>query len=210
MLILFPPKDMDTLKSTIKMIWDSIPKKICENIIEHIKYRWELCIKYRGRRLDKELLSKIPKVNKDFKWNIKNPTIDGIRVSYNDQFLLRLKRKHIREKTKELLKQKKLEKEAKKKLDKILKLKPKEYKQISETEKREIKMAYEYEKAKREVCEEDITKLEGMAALDYLAIISEETKQKLIGLCLDRELELNDEETKEDENEEMELEENEI
>ena len=49
-----------------------------------------------------------------------------------------------------------------------------------------------------------------MAALDYLAIISEETKQKLIGLCLDRELELNDEETKEDENEEMELEENEI
>ena len=49
-----------------------------------------------------------------------------------------------------------------------------------------------------------------MATLDYLAIISEETKQKFIGLCLDRELELNDEETKEDENEEMELEENEI
>ena len=73
-----PPKDMDTLKSTIKMIWDSIPKKICENIIEHIKYRWDLCIKCKGRRLDKELLSKIPKVNKDFKWNIKNPIIDGI------------------------------------------------------------------------------------------------------------------------------------
>ena len=55
-----------------------------------------------------------------------------------------------------------------------------------------------------------ITKLEGMAALDYLAIISEETKQKLIGLCLDRKLELNDKESIEDENEEMELEENEI
>ena len=210
MLILFPPKDMDTLKSTIKMIWDSIPKEICENIIEHIKHRWDLCIKYRGRRLDKELLRKIPKVNKDFKWNLKNPTIDGIRVSYNDQFLLRLKRKHIREKTKELIGQKKLEKEAKKKYDKILKLKPKEYKQISEEEKRRIKMDYEYEKAKREVFEEDITKLEGMAALDYLSIISEETKQKLIGLCLDRELELNDEETRGDENEEMELEENEF
>ena len=71
-------------------------------------------------------------------------------------------------------------------------------------------MAYEYEKAKRELYEEDIRKLEGMAALDYLIIISEETKQKLIGLYLDKELELNDEETKEDENEEMELEENEL
>ena len=49
-----------------------------------------------------------------------------------------------------------------------------------------------------------------MTALDYLAIISEETKQKLIILCLEREIELNDEETKEDENEEMELEDNEI
>ena len=78
MLILFPPKVMDTLKSTIKMILDSIPKKICENIIEPIKYLWDLCIKYMGRRLDKGLLSKISKVNKDFKWNIKNQTIDGI------------------------------------------------------------------------------------------------------------------------------------
>ena len=72
------------------------------------------------------------------------------------------------------------------------------------------KNAYEYEKAEREVLQEDISILEGIAALDYLVIISEETKHKHIGLCLDRELELNDEETKEDENEEMELEENEI
>ena len=36
MLIFFPPKDMNRLKATIKMIWDSIPKQICENIIEHI------------------------------------------------------------------------------------------------------------------------------------------------------------------------------
>ena len=56
---------MNSLKTTIKMIWDSIPKQICENIIEHIKHRWELCLKYKGRRLDKELLRKIPKVKKE-------------------------------------------------------------------------------------------------------------------------------------------------
>ena len=56
MLILFPAKDMDSLKKHIKVIWDLIPKAICQNIIEHIKYRWELCIKYNGRRIDKELL----------------------------------------------------------------------------------------------------------------------------------------------------------
>ena len=39
MLILFPPKDINSLKTTIKMIWDSIPKQICKNIIEHMKYR---------------------------------------------------------------------------------------------------------------------------------------------------------------------------
>ena len=201
MLILFPPKDINDLKSSIKMIWESIPKTICQNIIEHLKYRWDLCIKYKGRRLDKELLRKIPKIKKNFKWKIKNPTIDGIRVSYNDQFLLRLKRKNIKDKTKELSKQKKVEKEAKKKLDKILRLKPKEYKQISEKEKKEIKMAYEYEKAKTEVYEDDIKKMEKMSALDYLSIISEETKEKLIGLCLDRELEFLDDDTRFDDEE---------
>ena len=90
MLIFFPPKDMNSLKTTIKMIWDSIPKQICENIIEHIKHRWELCLKYKGRRLNKELLRKIPKIKKDFKWRMKPPVINGIRVSYNDKFVLRL------------------------------------------------------------------------------------------------------------------------
>ena len=58
MMILFPPKTMSGLKRIIKMVWDSIPRSICENIIEHMKYRWALCIKYKGRRLDKELLIK--------------------------------------------------------------------------------------------------------------------------------------------------------
>ena len=56
MPLFFPPKDINDLKNNIKLIWNSIPKKICESIIEHMKYRWALCIKYKGRRLDKELL----------------------------------------------------------------------------------------------------------------------------------------------------------
>ena len=91
---------MNSLKTTIKMIWDSIPNQICENIIEHIKHRWELCLKYKGRRLDKELLKKIPKVKKDFKWRMKSPIINGIRVSYIDKFVLRLKNKDIKERKK--------------------------------------------------------------------------------------------------------------
>ena len=39
MLVFFPPKDMSNLKNAIKLIWDSIPKKIWENNIEHFKYR---------------------------------------------------------------------------------------------------------------------------------------------------------------------------
>ena len=42
--ILFPPKDLDTLKSTIILILESIPKTIFENITKHIKHRWEICI----------------------------------------------------------------------------------------------------------------------------------------------------------------------
>ena len=101
MLIFFPPKDMNNLKKTIKMIWDSLPKQICENIIEHIKHRWKLCIKYKGRRLDKELLRKIPKVKKYFKWRMKSPEINGIRVSYNDKFVLKLKNKKNKREKKE-------------------------------------------------------------------------------------------------------------
>ena len=39
MLILFSPKDMENLKNTIKVIWNSIPKTICQNIINHMKKR---------------------------------------------------------------------------------------------------------------------------------------------------------------------------
>ena len=62
MFVFFPPKDMDDLKKTIKKILDSIPKSICENIIEHMKYRWELCIKYKGRRLKRNYFIKFQKL----------------------------------------------------------------------------------------------------------------------------------------------------
>ena len=64
-MILFPPKTMIGFKKIIKMVWDSIQKSVWENIIEHIQFRWALCIKYKERRLDKELLWKISKLKKD-------------------------------------------------------------------------------------------------------------------------------------------------
>ena len=67
-------------------------------------------------------------------------------------------------------------------------MKPKEYKNISIKEKEEIKRQYEYEKTKKEVYEEEIKNLEKMVPLDYLSILNSETKEKLIGLCLNRKL----------------------
>ena len=95
-----PSKNNEWLKRIIKMVWDSIPRSICESIIEHMKHRWALCIKYKGRRLDKELLRKIPKIKKDIKWRMKTSEINGVRVSYNDKFVMQLKKKDIKERKK--------------------------------------------------------------------------------------------------------------
>ena len=46
-------------------------------------------------------------------------------------------------------------------------MKPKEYRNVSKKEKEEIKKQYEYEKAKKEVYEEEIKNLEKMVPLDY-------------------------------------------
>ena len=56
-------------------------------------------------------------------------------------------------------------------------MKPKKYKEVSRKEKEDIKYQYELEKARREVIEEDIKKLEDMVPLDYLSILSIETKE---------------------------------
>ena len=45
---------------------------------------------------------------------MKSPEINGIRVSYNDKFVLKLMNKDIREKKKRLAEQKKLKKKPKK------------------------------------------------------------------------------------------------
>ena len=73
-------------------------------------------------------------------------------------------------------------------MNKLLKLKPKDYKKLSNKEKEEIKYQYEYEKARREVYEEEIEKLEKMEALDYLSVLNYDIKEKIIGLYLDRKL----------------------
>ena len=186
MLNLFPPKTVEDLKSSIQKIWESIPAAVCSRIINHIKARWELCIKHRGWRLDKELLRKITPNREEIKWKIKNTNIDGIRISYNDKFLFKLKNKDIKGRNRKLNEQIEIENFYKSKFDSLMKLKPKEYKNIPLAEKNEIKFQYLHEKAKREVMEEDIENIKKMTASEYLDILNSKTKEKLIGLCFDK------------------------
>ena len=59
---------------------------------------------------------------------VKNSIIQGIRVSYNDKFVLKLKKRELKEKERKLKDEIQKEKQAKDNLDKLLKLKPKDYK----------------------------------------------------------------------------------
>ena len=212
MLTMFPPSNLDELKSAIKKVWESIPVAICKNIFEHFKERWKLCIIHKGRRLDKELLRKIPSTHKKIRWKIKNSSVGGVRVSYNDKFVERLKAKDIREKNRKIKELKEKENEKKKKFDKLMKLKPKDYKDISDKEKYEIKFDYDYAKTQREVMEKSAQEIEKMTPLEYLGTLNEETKEKLIGLCLDKKImeSLDYDETDYDENEDSDNEEEEI
>ena len=49
-------------------------------------------------------------------------------------------------------------------------------------------MEYELTKVRRKAAEENIKDLEDIAALDYLSILNSNTKEKLIGLCLNKKL----------------------
>ena len=206
MLKLFPPKNIDELKSAIKIIWESIPKEVCKNIIEHISERWELCIKHNGRRLDKELLRKIKKI-KNNKTSIKikkNILFQGIRISYNDSFLVKLKGKDLRERRKKLNEEIVKLNQAEKNLNNLKKLKPKEYKEIPDTKKDEIVFTYNYYNARRETMEEKINQIENMSPLEYLNELNKTTKEKLIGICLNKKiLEYFDEGTNSTEDEEI-------
>ena len=96
---------MEELESIIQRIWNAIHKEMCEIIIEYNKKRWDLCMSHKGRRLDKQLLQKISSQKKKLKLILSNNRINGIRISYNDKFVMKLKNKEIREKKKKLKEQ---------------------------------------------------------------------------------------------------------
>ena len=112
---MFPPTNLEELKTAIKNIWESIPVTICQNSIDNMKERWKLCLLHKGKRLDKELLRKIKSTHKNTNWKIKKSSIAGIRVSYNDKFVMRLKARDLKEKNRKIKEQKEIENEAKRK-----------------------------------------------------------------------------------------------
>ena len=188
MLNIFPPTSLEELKEALQKIWNSISGKLCEKIINHMEKRWELCIQHRGRRLDKELLRKITSNNKKMKIKLSKEKINGIRISYNDKFLLKLKNKDIKEKKRQLKEEIKKENILKLEFEKIMKLKPKDYKNIPDNERSEKKFNYLHQKAAREVLEEKIEEINDMTPLDYLNKLNDEIKEKLIGLCLNKKI----------------------
>ena len=67
-------------------------------------------------------------------------------------------------------------------------LKPKDYKNILDKEKYQIQFAYDYAKIQREMMEKNVQEIEEKKPLQYLEILNDETKKKLIGLCLDKKI----------------------
>ena len=113
---------------------------------------------------------------------------EGIRISYNDSFLNKLKGKDLRERRKKLNEEIIELNKAEKKLNNLKKLKPKEYKDIPDTVKNEIKFAYDYHKARKDSIEDKIKKIENMSPFEYLNELNEVTKKNLIGICLNKKI----------------------
>ena len=157
---IFPPRTMEELKLLIKKVWDSIPKEMCERIINHIKKRWDLCIKHKGRRLDKQLLKKISSTKNNLILKLAKSKINGVRISYNDKFVLKLKNKDIRERNKKLKEQIKIENTWKAKWNKLMKLKPNDYKNISDKIKKDIKFNLDHETARRELMQGNLNEIQ--------------------------------------------------
>ena len=151
MLNIFPPTSLEELKGALQKIWNSISGELCEKIINHMEKRWELCIQHKGRRLDKELLRKITSENDAKKIRLTKSKINGIRICYNDKLVLKLKNKDIKEKKRQLKEEIKKENNLKLEFERIMKLKPKDYKNIPDKEKNEKKFNYMHQKAVREV-----------------------------------------------------------
>ena len=185
---MFVPKTLEELKEIIQRTWDSITPEICNKIINHVEKRWDLCIKHKGRRLDKELLKKIASENSKTRIKLLKAKINGIRISYNDKFVDRLKNKDIREKTRKIKEQIKKENNFKNKFERMMKLKPKDYRDIPDNEKKELKFQYDYEKAKRELMQEKLEEIKKMTSIEYLNILNDKIKEKLIGLSLNKKI----------------------
>ena len=101
---------------------------------------------------------------------------------------MKLKNKKIREKKKKLKEQIKVVNKSKLELDKVMRLKPKEYKNVPDSKKKELKFNYEHDKARKELIEERLEEIKKMTQVEYLNVLNEETKEKLIGLCLDKKI----------------------
>ena len=69
-----------------------------------------------------------------------------------------------------------------------MKLKPKDYRDIPDNEKKELKFQYDYEKAKRELMQEKLEEIKKMTSIEYLNILNDKTKEKLIGLSLNKKI----------------------
>ena len=111
--------------------------------------------------MDKELLRKIKKCKRN-KASIKikkNISFEGIRISYNDSFLIKIKGKDLRERRKKLSEEINELNKSEKNLNHLKRLKLREYKEISDAEKDEIKFAYDYHNARKESMDEAIKKL---------------------------------------------------
>ena len=101
-------------------------------------------------------------------------------------FLEKLKNKDTKNKKRKLKAQIKKENNSQNEIDTLIKLKPREYKNIQDKENKELNYNYDYAKERREYIEDKIKKIEKMASFEYLNFLNEETKEKLIGLCLVR------------------------
>ena len=55
-------------------------------------------------------------------------------------------------------------------------MKPKQYKEIPDKEKKEVKINYKFAKLRTEKCEEEKKDLEKMCPLEYLSVLNSETK----------------------------------
>ena len=77
---------------------------------------------------------------------------------------------------------------SKSELDKVMKLKPKDYRNIPDSKKKELQFNYEHDKARKELIEERLEEIKKMTPVEYLNVLNKEKKEILIGLCLDKKI----------------------